>query len=126
MPDRLARPLPTTPVGTAGIVLPPDVGENGYDICQYLTGTGSHRGRLLVQRARSLGFGAQLDAVQSGLALVTDIRPCRARHTDVARIQNARGQWILVERDGCRRALTQDGVVAQASPDLLRAVGVRL
>lgn len=126
MPDVLARRVDPAPLAGREIPVPPEVNEYGFLLCQFTPGTGRRSGRLVLQRSVDLVSSSQRDAVTSGLALVTDVRPCRRAHSDIVTFTNSRAEWIAIERDGCRRVLTKDGIAGQASPELLRAVGVRL
>jgi hypothetical protein len=125
VPDRLASAAAGEPLDGRAMPRPPDSDEFGVTLCRYAVGTGADRGRLLLQHQTWLGQTQQRRLV-SGFESTTEAPACALRHTDVVSVYDSQGRWILVERDGCRRVLSEDGLLGQASDDLLRAVGVRV
>ena len=125
MPDRLSSTVPGEPLAGRPMPQPPRLSDHVVFLCQYAVGTGAARGRLLLQHQVWLGQ-TQQRTLAPAFASTTEASSCSRRHTDVVSVYDTRGRWILIERDGCRRVLSQGGLVGQASDELLRAVGVRL
>jgi hypothetical protein len=125
VPDRLSSPAPGQSLAGRPMPRPPRRSSFSVFLCHYAVGAGADRGRLLLQEGIWLGQTQQM-TVASAFATTTEAPRCSLRHTDVVSVYDTSGRWILIERDGCRRVLSQGGLVGQASDELLRAVGVRL
>jgi hypothetical protein len=125
LPDRLAAAPLREPLAGRFIPALPGPSDNVAMLCAYTVGRGAASDRMVMARQIWMD-DVQQRAIADAMRGTTDVRPCARLHTDVVSVYDRRGRWILVERDGCRRVLAQNGLAGQASDELLRAIGVRL
>jgi hypothetical protein len=101
-----------------------NVAADGASLCHYSASGDSGGMPMLSFLSGTKLSGDVATKISAQLAATTQVQPCQLKHTSVALLFLASGNYYLIEEDGCHRIVDgNNSVWGQASPDLMSAIG---